>query len=165
MRIRPSVVPDLWPRALQKLSQEAGYEERLRLIAAPELGATTNFNWRMNMKYQYGVSQEAAARAQQVFATAASGALNAQIAAPPQPTRFSSCAGRLEEQVNHLFASVERASRVADRLGGAIPQEVAGLNKATPNSSSVAAIIEEQNERLDIALMSFLHALERLEQL
>lgn len=118
----------------------------------------------MNQQNQNHYGQEAAAKAQQLYASGAIASLQNCPVQPPQATRFSSCAGRLESQVNHLFSCIERASRVADRLGGAIPVDPQKAERIG-NGGNVASQIEEQNERFDTALKSLMNALERLEQL
>lgn len=83
---------------------------------------------------------------------------------PPQPTIFSRCAAKLEAQVAHVTGLVERASRVADRLGGPIPQPVDD-KKIGGNGGHIAAQMEISMELFDGALRRFEQTLERLEAL
>jgi hypothetical protein len=83
---------------------------------------------------------------------------------PPQPTVFARCAGKLEAQVAHINGLVDRASRVADRLGGSVPQPVAD-KAAGMNGSHIAAQMEISMELLDGIIRRFEGTLERLESL
>lgn len=88
----------------------------------------------------------------------------ATAASPPQPTRFSSCAGNLEAQVAHLNGLSDRFQRVADRLGGAIPTEAekAGLRG---NGSCVAIQLEQSLEDFNTVIRKLEGTAQRLESL
>lgn len=92
-------------------------------------------------------------------------AYDAQVPAqPPQPTRFSSCAGNLEAQVAHLNGLADRFQRVADRLGGSIPAEAekAGLRG---NGNCVAVQIEQSLEDFNAVIRKLEGTAQRLEAL
>lgn len=85
--------------------------------------------------------------------------------APPQPTRFSGYAGQLEARVAHLGMLFDRVSRVADRLGGAVPEEVNTANKGRDRGSSIAAQVEGSLEDLEAVTRRAERTVERLETL
>src|ERR1700751_3707123 len=84
--------------------------------------------------------------------------------APPQPTRFSNCAGQLDSHVSQLSTLVERFSRVADRLGGAVPEE-AQKAQLRGSGGNVAAQIEQSLEDFESTLRRAERVIERLESL
>lgn len=85
---------------------------------------------------------------------------------PPQPTRFSGYAGQLEACVAHLGMLFDRVSRVADRLGGAVPEEVSkGPDKIRGNGSCIAVQFEVSLEDLDAITRHAERVVERLETL
>lgn len=85
--------------------------------------------------------------------------------APPQPTRFSGYAGQLEARVAHIVGLVERLSRVADRLGGSVPEEAQNGNKLRGGGGSIASQIENSLEDFDAITRRAERTVERLEQL
>ena len=94
-----------------------------------------------------------------------SGSTNAQPAsAPPVPTRFSSCAAQLEARVQQVGSLMERMARVADRLGGSVPEETAS-NKIRGNGGNIAAQIEASLEDLELLVRKAERTTERLEAL
>lgn len=85
---------------------------------------------------------------------------------PPLVTRFSSYAGQLETRVTHLAMLFDRVSRVADRLGGAVPEEVGkDPNKIRGNGSSIATQFEGSLEDLETITRRAERIVERLETL
>lgn len=84
--------------------------------------------------------------------------------APPVPTRFSSCAGQLEARVQQIGSLVERISRVADRLGGSVPEE-AGSNKLRGGDGNIASQIEHALEDFELIVRKAERTTERLEAL
>ena len=85
--------------------------------------------------------------------------------APPTPTRFSGYAGQLEARVAHMAGLIDRMSRVADRLGGAVPEEVQAAGKIRGNGGCIASQIENSLEDLDAVTRRAERTVERLEQL
>lgn len=83
----------------------------------------------------------------------------------PQPTRFASCAERLEAQVSALNELTTRANRVADRLGGSVPEAVAKDGTVLGRGSSIAHHLEESLNDLDVMSGRLSAILERLETL
>lgn len=82
----------------------------------------------------------------------------------PAPTRFSILASRLEGQVSQVLDLVSRANRVADRLGGAVPQQVADTPPKRDGSCLVAILEAAQND-LETQLIRLGGIVERLEGL
>lgn len=107
---------------------------------------------------------EAKSQANQYAAGAATGMLNSPTA-PPQPTLFSGYAGQLEARVAHMAGLVERLSRVADRLGGSVPEEAQTGGKLRGSGGSVAAQIEISLEDLDGITRRGERVTERLERM
>lgn len=89
----------------------------------------------------------------------------AQGSMPPQPTRFSMYAGQLEARAAHIAGLVERLSRVADRLGGSVPEEAQTANKLRGNGGSIASQIENTLEDFDGITRRVERTVERLELL
>lgn len=58
------------------------------------------------------------------------------------PTRFASINQRLEGAVHSLLSLIERADRVTDRLGGAVPQAVGKDAGRQDGGNCVAASLE-----------------------
>lgn len=88
------------------------------------------------------------------------------VNAPPQPTRFSGYAGQLEARVAQLAMLFDRVSRVADRLGGPVPEEVGkDPNKIRGNGSCIAFQFEVSLEDLDAIARRAERTIERLETL
>ena len=85
--------------------------------------------------------------------------------APPPPTRFSGYAGQLEARVAHMASLIDRAARVADRLGGSVPEEAQTGNKLRGNGGCVASQIENSLEDLDAITRRAERTVERLEML
>lgn len=84
---------------------------------------------------------------------------------PPQPTRFSTCAGRLDAQVSHYSGLIDRVCRVADRLGGSVPEAVAKDMTAPGRGGSIAGHLEGSLDDLDVMCGRLSAILERLETL
>lgn len=116
----------------------------------------TNNIWNAQNSAAYGQLNQAANHLQ--------GYAAAQSAPPPVPTRLSILASRLEGQVSQVLDLVNRANRVADRLGGAVPQPVAD---ATPkrDGSCLVAILEAAQNDLETQLIRLGGIVERLEGL
>ena len=85
--------------------------------------------------------------------------------APPQPSRFSGFAAQLEARVTHLGGMMDRLSRVADRLGGSVPEEAATTNKLRGGGSCVAGQIEQTLEDFEAISRRAERVVERLELL
>lgn len=86
------------------------------------------------------------------------------IAPPPAPTRFTTAAGRLQDRLADYASFVDRLNRVADRLGGAVPAELAG-GKKDSNSGCVAAMLDSSLDDFDNINHRMNSILERLESL
>jgi hypothetical protein len=86
------------------------------------------------------------------------------LGASPVATRFSVCAGHLEGQLSTLVELINRANRIADRLGGAVPQGVAE-NGPKRDGSCVVAIIESSLEDFGTQCIRLNGIIERLEAL
>ena len=84
---------------------------------------------------------------------------------PPAPTRFSNCAGQLEAHVGHVASIVDRMARVADHLGGSVPEEAQGKNSLRGDGGNIAAQIELSLEDLELIMRRAERAVERLEAL
>jgi hypothetical protein len=113
--------------------------------------------------YETAANGQAKQYTGQVVNAAANYATNQ--AHPPQPTRFSGYAGQLEARVAHIAGLVERLSRVADRLGGSVPEEAQTANKLRGNGGSIASQIENSLEDFDGITRRAERTVERLEQL
>lgn len=88
-----------------------------------------------------------------------------QQTAPPQPTRFAGYAGQLEARVAHVAGLFDRLSRVADRLGGSVPEEVGQVNKIRGQGGCIASQLENSLEDFDAITRRAERTVERLEQL
>jgi hypothetical protein len=86
------------------------------------------------------------------------------LAAAPIPTRFSSCGSRLQAQVSRFAELTDRANKIANRLGGAVPEAV-GDPKTKSDSSCTAAIIEAAQNDLESIESRLNSIIERLETL
>lgn len=84
---------------------------------------------------------------------------------PTVPTRFSSHAGQLESLLAHLAGMVDRFSRVADRLGGSVPEEAQSPGKVRGTGGSVAGQIEASLEDFEGIMRRAERTVERLETL
>lgn len=87
------------------------------------------------------------------------------VAPPQQPTRFSGYAGQLEARVGHLAMLFDRVSRVADRLGGAVPEEAGSPKQIRGNGSNIASQFEGSLEDLEAITRRAERTVERLETL
>lgn len=85
--------------------------------------------------------------------------------APATPTRFLNCASQLDACLGHFAAMMERLSRVADRLGGSVPEEAQAPNKIRGNGGNVASQIESSLEDFDVLARRAERVVERLEAL
>lgn len=90
---------------------------------------------------------------------------NAAVGQPPAPTRFSSFAGQLEARVAHLASMVDRFSRVADRLGGSMPEEAQAPGKIRGTGGNIASQIEASLEDFEALMRRAERTAERLETL
>jgi hypothetical protein len=105
-------------------------------------------------------AQQQALQQQQALA----GGIQSVMNAPPVTTRFSVCAGHLEGQLSTLIELINRANRIADRLGGAVPQPV-NENAAKRDGSCVAAILEASLNDFEAQCNRLHGIIERLEAL
>jgi hypothetical protein len=71
----------------------------------------------------------------------------------------------LEARVSAAGALFDRLSRVADRLGGSVPEEAQSANKIRGNGNCIASQIENSLEDLEGILRRAERTAERLEQL
>lgn len=94
-----------------------------------------------------------------------SGQYGVAVDKPPQPTRFSQCAGQLEARVAHVAGLFDRVSRVADRFGGSVPEEAQAGKQLQGTGGNVASIIEQSLETLDAVIRRAERTVERLESL
>lgn len=95
----------------------------------------------------------------------AAGTFTSPAAPPQQPTRFSNYAGVLEARVSSVASLIDRLSRVADRLGGPVPEEAQTANKIRGNGNCIASQIENSLDDLEGILRRAERTAERLEQL
>jgi len=84
---------------------------------------------------------------------------------PPLPTRFSNCAGQLDARVSHLAGMIDRLSRIADRLGGPVPEEIQKPGQIRGASANTAAQLEQALELFDEITRRAERVVERLESL
>ena len=111
------------------------------------------------------MSYETAGQAKQAYSGQINTGNYTSPSAPPLPTRFSGYAGQLEARVAHVAGLFERLSRVADRLGGSVPEEASNGNKLRGNGSCVASQIENSLEDFEAITRRAERTVERLEQL
>jgi len=98
--------------------------------------------------------------------TCAQSALAGYPEQPPVPTQLSSIAANVESINNELNMAVDRFARLADRLNGSQPQEVAkDTNSIRGTGGGLAALIETHLEGTGALLHRLRNVLERLETL
>jgi hypothetical protein len=79
-------------------------------------------------------------------------------------SRFCVAAGRLQGQVATYAGFVDRLSRVADRLSGAVPEAVSNA-QTKQSGNSVAAMLDGAQDDFDAVTVRLNGILERLEAL